>query len=150
MLFSNQESQNELMALTVKDLMTANVFGVEADLPMSELPKLFFEYSIRHFPVVDKQGKLFGILSHRDYLAAMPSCFEELNTAQTAEKIVNYSVKDLARKEVITVGPETLLIDAAGIMREKRIGSLVVMEGEEIVGILYESDFMKLALGRTV
>jgi hypothetical protein len=49
--------------------------------------------------------------------------------------------------DVVTTTPDTPLADAARTMFEKKIGCLVVLEGQKIVGILTESDFVRAAAG---
>jgi len=53
-------------------------------------------------------------------------------------------VKEAMKTEVTTTTPDTKLSEAAKVMFEKKIGCLVVLEGTKIVGILAESDFVKL------
>lgn len=49
----------------------------------------------------------------------------------------------LMHREVEKVSPKALLREAAVQMRDKRVGSLVVCEGEETIGIVSESDFVR-------
>lgn len=46
---------------------------------------------------------------------------------------------------VAVISPENTLAEAAELMEEKNIGSLVVLEKDRIVGIITERDFLKLA-----
>jgi CBS domain-containing membrane protein len=55
-------------------------------------------------------------------------------------------LKEAMKTDVVTVTPSAPLSEAAKIMLEKKIGCLVVVEGKKIVGILTESDFVKLSL----
>ena len=55
-------------------------------------------------------------------------------------------LKETMKTDVVTVTPDAPLAEAAKIMLERKIGCLVVVEGQKIVGILTESDFVKLAL----
>ncbi len=52
---------------------------------------------------------------------------------------------------VVSIGPEALVIDALRLMAEKRIGAVLVLENERLVGILSERDLArKVALvGKT-
>ena len=47
--------------------------------------------------------------------------------------------------DVVTTTPETSLHDAARAMFERKIGCLVVVDRERVVGLIAESDFVKLA-----
>jgi CBS domain-containing protein len=60
--------------------------------------------------------------------------------------------KELMSKNVVTINPETLLDDAAIIMGEKHIGSLIVMKYHTPVGIVTERDLLSkiLALDRNL
>ena len=55
-------------------------------------------------------------------------------------------LKEAMKTEVVTVTPDAPLVEAAKIMLEQKIGCLVVVENKKIVGILTESDFVKLAV----
>jgi len=59
-------------------------------------------------------------------------------------------VKEIMSQEVVTINPEALLDEAAGIMGEKHIGSLIVMKYDTPVGIVTERDLLSkvLALGK--
>jgi CBS domain-containing protein len=59
-------------------------------------------------------------------------------------------VKEIMSQEVVTITPEALLDEAARIMGEKHIGSLIVMKYDTPVGIVTERDLLSkvLALGR--
>ena len=46
----------------------------------------------------------------------------------------------------MTVGPHEPLANAARLMLEQKVGCLPVVDGEKLVGILTESDFVRLAL----
>lgn len=45
--------------------------------------------------------------------------------------------------EVIAIGPDAPVIDAIRVMAERRIGSLLVMEGPKMVGIVSERDYAR-------
>jgi len=57
------------------------------------------------------------------------------------------SVRDLLEAkgdEVWSVSPKTTIIDAMKIMSEKRIGNLLVLENDQIAGIVSERDFVRM------
>jgi CBS domain-containing protein len=56
------------------------------------------------------------------------------------------TVRDLLNmkgEEVYSIGPEASTLDALKLMAEKKIGALLVMEGEKLVGIVSERDFAR-------
>jgi len=54
------------------------------------------------------------------------------------------SVADLMVSDVVTVSPDESLAEAVRIMLEKKVGSLPVLEGGRVVGILTETDMLQL------
>ena len=101
---------------------------------------------IRHLPILDDDGKLAGIVSQRDLfhgglLRALG--YGSHARQQALELLV---VKEAMKTDVVTTTPETSLQDAAKLMLTQKIGCLPVLEGERLVGILTESDFVRLAI----
>jgi hypothetical protein len=56
----------------------------------------------------------------------------------------SFPVKQVMQTNVVSVDPEMPLAEAAGLMIETKIGCLPVLDGEELVGILTETDFLGL------
>ena len=52
-------------------------------------------------------------------------------------------VKDVMTNQVFTIAPDATLDEAARMLLEHKVGCLVVVEGERVVGILTESDFVR-------
>lgn len=101
---------------------------------------------IRHLPILDEDGKLAGIVSQRDLfhgglLRALG--YGSHARQQALELLV---VKEAMKTDVVTTTPETSIQDAAKLMLTQKIGCLPVLEGERLVGILTESDFVRLAI----
>jgi CBS domain-containing protein len=55
-------------------------------------------------------------------------------------------VKEIMSRDIVTITPEASLDDAARIMGEKHIGSLIVMKYKTPVGIITERDLLSKAL----
>ena len=97
---------------------------------------------IRYIPVEDIKGNLTGLVTSRMLL-------RQLVKHQRLPKNTPTRVGDIMEKKPITITTETLIEDAIKIMAERQIGCLPVVNGKELVGIVTESDFMKLA-GRLI
>ena len=50
---------------------------------------------------------------------------------------------DAKGREIISVTPETSVLDAIKLMAEKTVGSLLVMRGDELLGIVTERDYAR-------
>ena len=98
--------------------------------------------------MVDENGKLAGIVSQRDLFHS--GLIRALGYGSHAQRqaLDMVVVKEAMRTDVITTTPDTPLEEAAKQMLDRKIGCLVVLEHDQIAGILTESDFVKLAAKR--
>jgi acetoin utilization protein AcuB len=101
------------------------------------------EKKIRRLPVVDKQGNLVGIVVEKDLLYASPSPATSLSVFEVHYLLSKLQVKDVMTKRVITVGEDCPLEEAARIMVDHKIGSLPIVRGRQVVGIITETDIFK-------
>ncbi len=101
---------------------------------------------IRHLPIVDEDGKLAGIVSQRDlfHSGLLRALGYGSHARATGARLAGRERGH--ETDVITTTPDTSIKDAAKLMLEKKIGCLLVLEGDRLVGILTESDFVKLAV----
>ena len=136
-------------ALRVCDLMTSPARTLGRNDRLSSVDDLMTTNRIRHVPILDEDGALCGIVSHRNlFRGALAKALGYGDVAQ--RKLLDSLVaKEVMTSDVVTTTPNTLVTDAANLMLERRIGCLRVVEGSELAGILSESDFLKLAVGRT-
>lgn len=132
--------------MLIKDRMTRPPITAPPEMPMQEALKLMRERRIRRLPVVDKKGKLIGIVSDRDLLHASPSDATSLSVWELNYLLSKVTLKDVMTKNVITVTPETPVQEAARIMAEKKIGGLPVVQAGKVVGIITETDLFRVLL----
>lgn len=126
--------------------MTSEVVTITPDLPIAEALEMMRQKKIHRFPVLDKKGRLAGIVSHSDLLYAAPSSATSLNVWEVTYLLNQVKVKEVMTRDVVTVKEDCPIEDAARIMRENQIGGLPVMRGEALVGIITESDLFDVFL----
>jgi CBS domain-containing protein len=129
----------------VRDIMTQRVLCLLEEENLEHLAKGMARFAFRHLPVID-DGKLVGIVSQRDYLEASVSSLDPEYALKDANLKHNIFVAEIMRNPVVSVRPETPLLDAAKLLREHKFGCLPVTEDDgTLVGIVTEYDFTKLA-----
>jgi len=130
--------------MLVRERMSRNPYTISADAPMEEALKQMRANSFRHLPVVDKSGKLVGIVSETDLLYASPTSAASLSIYEMQYLLSRLTVGQVMTKDVITVAEDTPVEDAASIMTDHKIGGLPVLRDGEIIGIITETDLFKL------
>jgi CBS domain-containing membrane protein len=131
---------------SVADLMTKEVVTLDANDTLNVADDVMGLARIRHMPVIDGDDSVVGLLSQRDLFRG--ALARALGYGEFAQKKLYgmLKVKEVMTNDVLTVAPTTPLVDAAKIMTDRKIGCLVVIEAERLVGILTESDFVRLVL----
>ena len=129
--------------MKVKHWMTKDPITVSPETLAVEAQKIMKENKIRRLPVVDK-GKLVGMVTFRNLIEAAPSSANSLSIHELNYLIMKIKVKDLMKKNVITVSPEDTVIEAIVRGVEKGIGGFpVVDEQGRLVGIITETQIAR-------
>jgi acetoin utilization protein AcuB len=131
-------------AIHVRDCMTQPVATVHSDALARGAAELMRARRIRHLPVVDRGGRLVGIVTDRDLRQVIFDPAIRDRAGQVADVLAAITVRDVMTWAVVTVRPGTEIRDAARVMYEQKIGALPVVEGEKVVGILSEADVLKV------
>ncbi len=131
--------------LKVADIMSREVVTLAEDDTLTEARSCMERGRIRHLPVV-RDGRLVGLVTHRDLLAASLSVFAEVSQSEQRHIFSRIPVRELMH-DAVTVGPDTLVRDAARILIESKFGCLPVVDGHgALVGIITEADFLRLTV----
>jgi CBS domain-containing protein len=144
--------------LRAADIMRKDIPAVRPETTVEELGRLFMEERATGLPVVDKDGKLLGIVTENDLISQnkqfhIPTllrlfdAFIPLEGFKVVEKEIRKMsatiVSDLYTRELITVGEDATLDEIATIMTEKKVHHIPVLKGDELVGIIEQHDVIK-------
>lgn len=132
--------------MLVGERMSKPVITITPDTPLQEALALMRKEKVRRFPVVDKHGKLVGIVSEKDLLNASPSDATTLSIWEVNYWLSKVTVEEIMTKEVITTCVDCPIEEAARIMADRKIGALPVMDDDRLVGIITETDLFKIFL----
>ncbi len=127
-------------ASEVADLMTPDPVTVLPTTSVGEVWRIMSERRFRHMLVSDGTNGLLGLVSQRDILAAAHSAGLQIDRDDARP------ITELMNSPVDTVRPECCAAEAARYMLGSKHSCLpVVKDDGELVGILTEADFMRLA-----
>lgn len=130
---SKKKKSRNSTHLTIDRYMTASPHTIAADQTLATARKLMRLHHIRHLPVLDR-GRLVGLLSDRDL-----KLVESLKGVNEDEVLVDDAMSD----EPYAIAPLALLEDAAREMAHRRLGSAVVVDKSQVVGIFTAVDALK-------
>jgi len=120
---------------TVGQFMSTDLFTVRPDDLVDLAASVMHWRHVRHVPVEDDDGRLVGLLSHRNLLRLVA----RRGTGQLREAV---TVRDIMKADPLTVSPQTPTLEAIALMREHGVGCLPVVEGGALVGIVTAHDFL--------
>jgi CBS-domain-containing membrane protein len=127
--------------LTVRDIMTANVFTVEADASAEEAAWGLTRRHIGGAPVRDSQGNLVGVLSKGDLVNPEPAQWIKGEA----------TVGDLMNPDILALYPEDPAQAAALGMVARNVHRIIVLNEEhKMIGIVTSMDIVNaVANGRS-
>ena len=132
--------------MEVRDLMTTDVVTLTEDETLAHAQRCMARGRIRHLPVV-RDGRLVGLVTHRDLLAASFSIFAEVEASEQRRVFTTVRVVEAMHRDVVTVSPSLAVSKAARILLENKYGCLpVVSEQSDLLGIVTEADFLRLTV----
>jgi CBS domain-containing protein len=154
------------MKRKVADIMERKVLTVAPGKSLPELERALLRSRVSAMPVVERGGKMVGIVSRSDVVRQL--CLErslgeamaEVYHDQTDDKFVEKAqravaqaigqrmeqlcVRDVMIRDVITVAPDMPVVEAAKLMMERRVHRLPVVENGKLVGIVTSFDFARI------
>ncbi len=137
-------SVSDSTEMLVQDLMTTDVFTVERNEALLTANRVMTLGRVRHVLVVDEEGKLAGVISQRDLFHGGLMRALGYGTYALHKTMDGLVVKEVMTTNLITTTPQTPLREAALVMFKNKIGCLPVLDGDKLVGIVTEGDFVKL------
>jgi CBS domain-containing protein len=132
--------------LRVADLMSRDVITIGWEDTLAAADALMSAKRIRHLPVVDRAGRLTGLVTHRDLLAAAPSSLTHPDRSERTRVLAWTRAVDVMETHQCVTKPDEPAAAAGARMVQHKIGCLPVVDAEaRLAGIVTEEDFLRWA-----
>lgn len=129
--------------MTVADLMTRDVRTLSPEQTLREAVVLMRRLKVRHLPVID-QDRVVGIVTDRDVKRATPSALSEDGRAGYDRVLNETPISQVMTRDPLTIQPSMTVKEAVKALIDHRFGALPVVADGKLVGIVTQSDFLKL------
>jgi CBS domain-containing protein len=144
--------------LYARDIMTTEVLTAAPETSISELSKTLENRQIGGLPVVDKDGRLVGVITQSDLVERardleLPPAINILDLHlylqipshlfHRVEKMLGTTVGDCMSPNPVTVAPDTPVSRIAALMAKQKVHTIPVLEGGKLVGVIGKMDLVR-------
>ena len=124
--------------MQVHECMKIDPISISPKTTYASASRLLRVKKLHALPVTNKEGQLVGIITEKDLLDISPVAVLGVHTI--SDLLSAMAVEEAMTRQVITVEEDCPLEEAARILIDHKIGSLPVMRGHQLVGVITESD----------
>lgn len=140
--------------MKAKDVMTSPVVSVESETTILQAIRIMLQRRMSGLPVVDKQGRLVGIVTEGDFLRRAETgtqrrraCWLEflVGPGRLAEEYTRShgrKVDEVMTPDPVTVTEDTALEDIVKLMEKRQIKRVPVVRGERVIGIVSRANLL--------
>jgi len=132
--------------MLVKDRMTSPVLTITPDVSIQDALASMRNDKVRRYPVLDKHGKMIGIVTESDLLNAKPSEATTLSMWEISTLLSKITLERVMTENVLTTTEDCPIEEAARVMADNQISALPVMRGKSLVGMITETDIFHILL----
>jgi len=148
--------------LQARDIMTTDVLTVSPETSISEMSKILENRKIGGVPVLDKGGRLVGVITQSDLVERardleLPPAINILDfhiylqipshLFHKVEKMLGTTVGDCMTQNPVTVTPDTPVSKVASLMAKQKVHTIPVVEEGKLVGIIGKMDLVRAMAG---
>ena len=137
--------------MKIRDVMSTDVVVIPVEATYEEATKILFDNQVSGAPVVDKEGRLVGVISDKDLYRVLFPWYKSFS--EDPEEYLNFEAREMAidevrqepvagfmSKQVITTQPDEFVMRAGAIMLAERVHRLPVVEQGKLVGVVTRAD----------
>jgi len=127
----------------IDTIMTTDLVTVPPTASLADARELMHSHRIHHLPVVESDGRLVGLVTLTDVLAATDS---KLRNEDSRIRATDITLREVMVTDVATVSESASLRQAALFIEKYKIGCLPVVSDGKLKGIITDSDFVAVAI----
>lgn len=132
--------------ITIDEFMTTEPYTLRESDSINDAWEVMIGKHIRHIPIIDSNNHVLGLVTQRDVLAATePGAIMKAKTA-SHEIDSDITLADIMIRDVSVIQQSDSLRRAALYLQEHKYGCLPVVQNDQLVGIITDSDFIDIAI----
>jgi|SRR5699024_6244748 len=131
--------------MLVEEIMNKDVVTLSPESTILEALKHVQNDQVHHFPVLDKDKQVVGIVSDREIRDASPSIFDKNPSTEN----LNKPISTIMTKSVVTVHPLDFVEEIARIFYDRGFSSLPVIQNNKFVGLITDNDMLSTLIQLT-
>lgn len=125
--------------LKVEEFMETDLFTVQKDDIVELVAEMMQWRGLQYVPVEDSKGRLSGLITSNILLKHFS------RRDRVAKDNKPFLVKDIMTKEPMTISPSATILEAITQMKNHKKGYLLVVQKEELVGLITETEFIRIS-----
>lgn len=125
--------------LKVEEFMETDLFTVQKDDVIELVAEMMQWRGLSYVPVEDSKGRLSGLITSNILLKHF-SRRDRLSNGNKA-----FLVKDIMTKKPVTISPSATILEAITVMKNNKTGYLLVVQKEELIGLITEMNFLRIS-----
>ncbi|GLR17194.1 CBS domain-containing protein [Portibacter lacus] len=128
--------------ITAGDLMRSKLITLHPKDKLERVKQIFDDYSFRHIPIV-VGGKVQGIISKSDFLHIEGTSRDSFDKFLNSKRFKMHTVDEYMKAEVVCCKLDTPLLNLTKLFLANEIHSVLVVDDEELVGIVTPQDILR-------
>lgn len=128
----------------IGEIMTDRLHVVAPTDRVIHARRVMLDHHVERLPVLD-HGRLVGILGELDLAVGFARFKDTVSDHHQSAGLTRFLVQDVMQPSVVTATPDASARQAVAMMRNEDVGSLPVMRGDRVVGIVTRTDLLRLA-----
>ena len=129
--------------ITVKEIMSKELIVASPTERLVHARRLMIEKGVGRLPIVEDE-KLEGMLTSKDLMRAFIDFRKNVPEKYQKSQIKDVLIEDIMSANPVFTSKDTTISEVSKIMMDTGFNGLPVVEGEEVVGIITQTDILRL------